>query len=464
MFAPLTGKLSITLKRAKDLRKTQMLGKQDPYVEVKFAGQKKKTKTHTDGDRFPVWDSTIEFKCQSVKDFTIKFSVWNKNLATLDDSIGVLQIPVLVLLSNPSVWLPLYRHEDHRTECGKILVETKFEGSGGVPVRQHSNFGLISARYGLGNVNVNVLPFVQSIVRDLKLVIPPNVDLSEIFKMDPISGHTDKSLFITYLLGDGKTSNGIHIPESGRRQETVVQLADFSSRQQEQGVAMKAAESQRLKHQAAEVKALQEQAQAEAKKEAELRKSSEASLEAVKQMAMAQEARLKAEIQHLHNMLCEEAKTVKALKDRNQLLMSQIQSLKAENKLAKVIPPKGQVCYLDSVEHKRTMQNNSSNKPEAPNDNHDAWEAHEIFPSNDGGYIIKSLKTGNHLSCNPGNHELRYENQNQGLWESWDIERKSGVYYFVSRSCGRTLQCTPQGQVRCENNNRGPWEAWTISS
>eukprot|EP00954_Amorphochlora_amoebiformis_P005016 393787-Amorphochlora_amoeboformis.AAC.1 len=46
MFAPLSGKLSITLKRGKDLRKTQMLGKQDPYVEVKFAGQKEQTKVH----------------------------------------------------------------------------------------------------------------------------------------------------------------------------------------------------------------------------------------------------------------------------------------------------------------------------------------------------------------------------------------------------------------------------------
>ncbi|GAB5358006.1 hypothetical protein AAMO2058_000421900 [Amorphochlora amoebiformis] len=330
MFAPLSGKLSITLKRGKDLRKTQMLGKQDPYVEVKFAGQKEQTKVHNDGDRFPVWDSTMEFTCQTVQDFTIKLSVWNKNVAALDDSIGVLQIPVLVLLSNPSVWLPIYRYEDHRTECGKILVETKFEGSGGVPVRQHSNFGLISARYGLGNVNVNVLPFVQSIVRDLKLVIPPNVDLSEIFKMDPISGHTDKSLFITYLLGDGKTSNGIHIPESGRRQETVVQLADFSSRQQEQGVAMKAAESQRLKHQAAEVKALQEQAQAEAKKEAELRKSSEASLEAVKKMATAQEARLNAEIKHMQNMLREEEKKVQRAQLEISKLTNEVELLRTK--------------------------------------------------------------------------------------------------------------------------------------
>ncbi|KMS93975.1 hypothetical protein BVRB_026050 [Beta vulgaris subsp. vulgaris] len=42
------------------------------------------------------------------------------------------------------------------------------------------------------------------------------------------------------------------------------------------------------------------------------------------------------------------------------------------------------------------------------------------------------------------------------------IETGDNAFFFVSYCFGRTLQCTPEGQVKCDNFNRLDWEKWQL--
>ena len=53
------GKLILKAIEAKLLINTEMFGKMDPFLEVEFMGQVKKTPTHKDGGKLPVWNFTL---------------------------------------------------------------------------------------------------------------------------------------------------------------------------------------------------------------------------------------------------------------------------------------------------------------------------------------------------------------------------------------------------------------------
>jgi len=84
MSAPLVGHFTIQVTKAKDLRKVQLIGKQDPYARIEGpSGQKKETKPHEDGGSNALWNTelTIVYGEQGdTKDRTLRVSVWDSNI------------------------------------------------------------------------------------------------------------------------------------------------------------------------------------------------------------------------------------------------------------------------------------------------------------------------------------------------------------------------------------------------
>ena len=52
-------KLIITVVNAENIKKTQLIGRQDPFVEIRSDMQRRYTQTHDNGDQNPC----IMFKC-----------------------------------------------------------------------------------------------------------------------------------------------------------------------------------------------------------------------------------------------------------------------------------------------------------------------------------------------------------------------------------------------------------------
>ena len=59
------GTIVIIPKTARLTRDTEMFGSMDPYVKVKYDGQKYKTKVHNGGGKNPSWNDTLSFKATS---------------------------------------------------------------------------------------------------------------------------------------------------------------------------------------------------------------------------------------------------------------------------------------------------------------------------------------------------------------------------------------------------------------
>lgn len=62
------GELRIHVIEAKLTRDTEYFGQMDPYVEIKTSVEKKKTVTHNDGGRTPVWNEELTFDVAQVDD------------------------------------------------------------------------------------------------------------------------------------------------------------------------------------------------------------------------------------------------------------------------------------------------------------------------------------------------------------------------------------------------------------
>ena len=56
----LSGRLVLTVKKAKKLYDAARIGKMDPYCELKVGDEKKKTSVHKKGDTEPTWEETME--------------------------------------------------------------------------------------------------------------------------------------------------------------------------------------------------------------------------------------------------------------------------------------------------------------------------------------------------------------------------------------------------------------------
>lgn len=308
----ITGKLKILLLRGDDLRKVQMLGIQDPFVQVEFGGQKKKTRTETDGDTCPIWADAVEFECKGVSSPNVKMTVINENRG-IDQTIGTLEIPMFVLSSaNSSIWLPIFKTGGNKVKAGKILVQTTFEGTGSIPPPIPSKYGLVSAVYGTEDVSVDVQGLLESQVAGLKLKFDKELDLSEYFGFDPLNNHvSNKMLTVLYQKG-GDTKKAV---VGERHEDTVIEFDDLAL---DTAKAEKALMEQRSKEADARAKALTVQ-----KEEADKRAAVEAKRheEAEKRAQAAEEEKLAAE-KRADEEMQETMKHIEANKDLTESLQN----------------------------------------------------------------------------------------------------------------------------------------------
>ena len=83
-----------------------------------------------------------------------------------------------------------------------------------------------------------------------------------------------------------------------------------------------------------------------------------------------------------------------------------------------------------------------------------------ILPRNSGGYIIKSESNGTNLQVQPFRN-IGFINQNESLWEIFDIETDGTKFFFISRYINKPIQ--EESKVcKVEIQSRGYKQALTV--
>lgn len=126
----MAGTLELHLKKGMDLKDVELVGRQDPYCVVKVDKQSRRTKTHTDGGKNPVWDEVMEFK-NVTEDSVLKIEVYDENVLLRDVLIGSCKVPLKKVTESGSeeVDAPvLTKGKQH----GSITLSLKFR-VGGTP-------------------------------------------------------------------------------------------------------------------------------------------------------------------------------------------------------------------------------------------------------------------------------------------------------------------------------------------
>merc|ERR1712083_585704 len=121
-----TGKLQITIIKAEELEKMDLLQKADPYVNVKYGSQlsksNKKKNTLT-----PEWNHKVELSLEGENLEEIEIEVMDWERLGKDEPMGKVTLPLEVAVEKSSeggFWLNL---EDCKS--GKVLVSSEFSGT-----------------------------------------------------------------------------------------------------------------------------------------------------------------------------------------------------------------------------------------------------------------------------------------------------------------------------------------------
>ena len=92
---PSGSRRQVVAHAADDLRTTQRIGKQDPFLKVTFSGQEQRSKVCSDGGRRASWNGEcLEFgiPAEGLEAMVLKVEVRNKNMLSRSDLIGELVI------------------------------------------------------------------------------------------------------------------------------------------------------------------------------------------------------------------------------------------------------------------------------------------------------------------------------------------------------------------------------------
>ncbi|RZC91052.1 hypothetical protein C5167_028884 [Papaver somniferum] len=92
-----TGTLEVLLVDACILKDTDLIGKMDPYVVIKFGDQKRKSTVCKKQGKTPVWNEKLKFNVEYagyIRDehpkYKLKFKIMDKDRFSKDDFIGEL--------------------------------------------------------------------------------------------------------------------------------------------------------------------------------------------------------------------------------------------------------------------------------------------------------------------------------------------------------------------------------------
>eukprot|EP00640_Fibrocapsa_japonica_P003431 CAMPEP_0113936386 /NCGR_PEP_ID=MMETSP1339-20121228/3316_1 /TAXON_ID=94617 /ORGANISM="Fibrocapsa japonica" /LENGTH=314 /DNA_ID=CAMNT_0000938853 /DNA_START=67 /DNA_END=1008 /DNA_ORIENTATION=+ /assembly_acc=CAM_ASM_000762 len=152
------GTLKLTIKSGRNLRQTQMLGTDDPYVKIYVhqnqEPQRCQTRTDVDGGKNPCWLSEHEFRIHdSVKESLI-LEVMNKNTLS-DDKMGDVQVPISKFTGTMTeFWVPISKG---RRQAGEICLVGQFLSQAqaaelGRRMVQSANLGRLPAQQVAGAV------------------------------------------------------------------------------------------------------------------------------------------------------------------------------------------------------------------------------------------------------------------------------------------------------------------------
>eukprot|EP00752_Nemacystus_decipiens_P013885 g12326.t2 len=134
MQAPTPGKklLYVTAKEARELKKVQMIGRQDPYLKlwVGRAGTKVKTHVHDDGGKVATWNESFVFDIKSIDpEEYLHFEVKNQNM-TDSKTIGMGKVPFKTFgPAAKATWHTVY--DVKGKTAGEVLLEGRVETGAG---------------------------------------------------------------------------------------------------------------------------------------------------------------------------------------------------------------------------------------------------------------------------------------------------------------------------------------------
>jgi len=125
------GKLMLTVHRAENLREVQLIGKQDPYVEVRFGEYAYKTKVHEKAGAFPIWNQDFLFTVDHPQNEQLSFLVYDKE-PLIDNKIARIDLTVgrLLLKKDCEQQLQLVFWENYHKIGGELYVTANFTGTG----------------------------------------------------------------------------------------------------------------------------------------------------------------------------------------------------------------------------------------------------------------------------------------------------------------------------------------------
>jgi len=115
---------------AKDLRKVQLIGKQDPYVKFILGKQVSRTKESKDGERAPKWEETHYFARWPGVDHSedaenaLHLEVWDER-TLLDEEIGHVKLPFSAMekvAGEGQKWYPVYKNKKEENQDGEISI------------------------------------------------------------------------------------------------------------------------------------------------------------------------------------------------------------------------------------------------------------------------------------------------------------------------------------------------------
>ncbi|KAF8084853.1 hypothetical protein N665_0696s0009 [Sinapis alba] len=95
------GILEVNLISGKGLKRSDFLGKIDPYVEIQYKGQTRKSSVVTDGGRNPTWNEKLKWRAEfpgSGTDYKLIIKVMDHDTFSADDFIGEATVYVKELL------------------------------------------------------------------------------------------------------------------------------------------------------------------------------------------------------------------------------------------------------------------------------------------------------------------------------------------------------------------------------
>jgi hypothetical protein len=125
------GKLHVTVHKAENLRNVQLIGKQDPYVEIRFGSYAYKTKVHEKAGSFPIWNQDFVFNVDHAQSEQFSFLVYDKEplvdnkIARIDLSIGK-----LLMKKDSQQMLQLMHWDNFHIKAGELYVTAGYTGEG----------------------------------------------------------------------------------------------------------------------------------------------------------------------------------------------------------------------------------------------------------------------------------------------------------------------------------------------